>query len=146
MPLSEFEQKLCVYGGPLSNYWTTQEHRFVGSSATPRLIMEEVYKPIELVDGSTLEEAVRVRGILGVMISGAVGGLLKLHDPVAFSLEPLDANGMTTHDPRLLGVWDAQNSKIVEIPGRDLTIEYYQALRLIETREPMYNYWLRHLK
>lgn len=46
---------------------------------------------------------------------------------LALSIEPLDPEtGVTIRDPRILGVWDEENRKIVQLEGRDLNREWYQ--------------------
>lgn len=56
---------------------------------------------------------------------------------LAVSFEPLDPEtGITIQDPRILGVCDKETKTYQEIPGRDLTAEYYQTLKKFDEFHP----------
>ena len=92
--------KILEERGYRDNIYTWQEHKIIGSTVWIKY-SEEPHKPIGIIMGEfTVEEANRARQL--AKRQSAFGQYFGLDDLIKVSLEPLDENGNTVRDPRVL--------------------------------------------
>lgn len=108
---------------------------------------EQSERNISIEEANLIREAAQFRVLTAMSLSFCIdlrtGKLKEDKDIVlnktklAVSLEPLDSNGVTVRDPRILGVWDEETQTYHEIPGRDLTKEYYDNIKGFDETHPV---------
>ncbi len=148
-----FEQRLGG-GTPGNHAYLRARGNNIDDYHTPVPVLGEGKSPR---NNASIEEANLLRGIIKfevsspttILIDLKTGQLvedenLNMRNMIAMSLEPLDPQtGVTVRDPRILGVWDEKTDTYREIPGRNLTRQFYQRLRerYEASDEPSNNVW-----
>lgn len=115
---------------------TAQERWFVGN--TPEYFPQkenEWYIPQGVLKGVlTIREAIEKRTTMhyeSFMLAMVLGFKDK---SLSIGFAEIDGEtGQTVNDPKIIGLWDKDKEKVVEVPGRDLTKEAYDKFKELKT-------------
>ena len=108
---------------------TPQEIWFMGSTPGVEPLDENDWHiPQGVLEGVlSIGEAIEARKAIGHFQSTMLSTILGFNEfPISVGFSDIDKDTkMTLYDPKIIGLWDKQKKKVIEIPGRDLTREAY---------------------